>query len=79
MPSLANIPKLKLLNHQQSHFRRLLLIRLSGSPAVLDEVFFRFIPSIRAQKDRLLAADLGEREASSLLTGALRFPPVALL
>jgi hypothetical protein len=55
------------------------LIRLSGSLAVFEEVFLRFIPSIRAQKDRRRDADLGERDASSLLTGALRFPPVARL
>lgn len=55
------------------------MIRLSGSLAVLDEVNFRFIPDIRAQKDFLLEADFSERPASSLLTGALRFPPVASL
>jgi hypothetical protein len=65
--------------HQQSHFLRLLLILLLGSPAVLEDVFLRFMPSIRAQKDFRLPADLVEREASSRLTGGFRFPPVARL
>jgi hypothetical protein len=43
------------------------------------EVSFRFMPSIRAQKDLRLAADVSELEASSRLTGALSVPPVSLL
>ena len=65
--------------HQQSHFLSDLLIRLLGFLAVLDEVFLRFMPSMRAQKDLLRAAAFFEEAAFLRETGALRFPPVALL
>jgi hypothetical protein len=62
----------------QSQARKDLLILEFGSPAVLLEVFFAFIPHIRLQKDLRLAADLGDLEASAFLTGGFRFIPCAL-
>jgi hypothetical protein len=55
------------------------LILLFGFFAVLADVFLFFIPSIRAQKDFLRAADLGDFFASAFFTGGFNFPPVALL
>jgi hypothetical protein len=46
-------------NVQHAHFLKLLLIRLFGSFAVLDEVSFFFIPSILEQKDFFLAPPSG--------------------
>ena len=54
-------------------------MRLFGSRAVLAEVNFFFMPDILAQKDLRLAAEVLDREACFLLTGAFRFPPVARL
>jgi hypothetical protein len=42
----------------------------------LDEVSFFFMPDIRAQKDLRLAAEVSDRAACFLLTGAFKFPPV---
>ena len=51
-------------------------MRLFGSLAVLDDVFFFFMPSMRAQNDLRLAADLALLAASAFLTGGFRLPPV---
>jgi len=56
---------------QHFHFRRLLLILLSGSFAVFSLVNFRFMPFIRAQKESRRLPPSG--------CGRLRFPPVARL
>jgi hypothetical protein len=52
------------------------LIRLFGSLAVLDEVFFAFIPDMRAQNDLRRAASLG---VLGFGAGGLRLAPVVFL
>ena len=54
-------------------------MRLSGSLAVLALVNFFFMPVMRRQNASRRAAFLGDRLASSRLTGGLSLPPVARL
>jgi hypothetical protein len=51
------------------------LILLFGFFAVLLDVFFAFMPSMRAQNDFLRAAAFGDFLACAALTGGFRFMP----
>ena len=73
----ASLPNSKALAHLQFHLRSDLLILESGSFLVLAPVSCFFMPHILEQKEfcRLARLPLGLLS----VTGALRFPPVALL
>ena len=62
--------------HLQFQARSDLLMRESGSLAVLLDVFLLFIPHMREQKLDCLAASLA---FLAFFTGGFRLPPVALL
>jgi hypothetical protein len=54
-------------------------MRELGSLAVLAEVFFFFMPSMRAQNESRRAAAFGDAAACFFLTGGFKLPPVDLL